>query len=189
MTRGANVEWVYDDGGRSKYFKAENVGDCVCRAIAIATEQDYKKVYSELARINKKRYGKRSARNGISRDDIKAYMTNLGWQWHPTMGIGTGCTVHMDEDELPSGHLLCSLSRHMVAVIDGVCHDTYDSTRGGTRCVYGYWTKPKKPEPRITAWEFADMLETLRIDFEAGLMSAEEFGRMCEMAAMDRSGR
>jgi hypothetical protein len=24
-------------------------------------------------------------------------------------------------------------------VIDGVLHDTHDCTRGGTRCVYGYW--------------------------------------------------
>ena len=24
-------------------------------------------------------------------------------------------------------------------MIDGVIHDTYDPTRGGTRCVYGYW--------------------------------------------------
>jgi hypothetical protein len=26
-------------------------------------------------------------------------------------------------------------------VIDGVIHDTFDPSRGGTRCVYGYWIK------------------------------------------------
>jgi hypothetical protein len=26
-------------------------------------------------------------------------------------------------------------------VIDGVIHDTHDCSRGGTRCVYGYWRK------------------------------------------------
>jgi len=28
-----------------------------------------------------------------------------------------------------------------VAVIDGVINDTYDCSREGTRCVYGYWEK------------------------------------------------
>jgi hypothetical protein len=27
------------------------------------------------------------------------------------------------------------------AVIDGIVHDTYDPSRNGTRCVYGYLTK------------------------------------------------
>jgi hypothetical protein len=30
-------------------------------------------------------------------------------------------------------------SRHLVAVIDGVIHDTHDCSRDGTRCVYGYF--------------------------------------------------
>ena len=33
-------------------------------------------------------------------------------------------------------------SKHCTAWIDGECHDTYDPTRDGTRCVYGYWTAP-----------------------------------------------
>lgn len=135
------MEFVYDDGGRSQYFKAEHVGDCVCRAIAIATEEDYKKVYNELGALHKKRTGTKSARDGIYKEDIKKYMGSKGWVWHPTMGIGTGCKVHLDADELPKGRIVCSLSRHLVAVVDGVLHDTYDSSREGTRCVYGYWTK------------------------------------------------
>jgi hypothetical protein len=31
------------------------------------------------------------------------------------------------------------LSRHLCAVVDGVVHDTFDPSRDGTRCVYGYW--------------------------------------------------
>ena len=27
----------------------------------------------------------------------------------------------------------------LCAVIDGVVNDIYDGTRGGSRCVYGYW--------------------------------------------------
>ena len=48
----------------------------------------------------------------------------------------------MRKDELPEGRIICNLSRHYAAVIDGVLHDTYDSTRNGNRCVYGYWYKP-----------------------------------------------
>ena len=38
------MRWVYHDGGRSQYFKG-TTGDCVTRAIAIATGIDYRKVY------------------------------------------------------------------------------------------------------------------------------------------------
>jgi hypothetical protein len=58
------------------------------------------------------------------------------------MMIGTGCTVHLRSDELPGGRLIVALSRHWCAVIDGVIHDLYDCSRGGTRCVYGYWWHP-----------------------------------------------
>jgi len=186
------VDWVYDDGGRSKYFKGET-GDCVCRAIAIATEQDYKQTYRDLAELNKKRYGKKSARNGVHRDDIKQYLASLGWIWKPTMGIGTGCRVHLRKDELPSGRIVCSLSRHIVAVVDGVVHDTYDSTRDGERCVYGYWYKPiarrQNPKPRISEDEFEERVRAYMDDFEGGLMSYIEFGRLCRDAAKDLSGR
>lgn len=126
---------VYDDGGRSAYFKG-TCGDCAVRAIAIATEGDYKEVYDALAAICGA-----SPRNGVGRGAIHAYMQRIGWQWHPTMRIGSGCTVHMRASELPSGRIVCNLSKHVAAVVDGVLHDTYDCTRGGTRCVYGYWSK------------------------------------------------
>ena len=55
------------------------------------------------------------------------------------MHVGGGCKIHLRADELPRGRLVCKVSRHMVAVIDGVLHDTHDCSRGGTRCVYGYY--------------------------------------------------
>ena len=59
------------------------------------------------------------------------------------MTMGSGCTVHMKKDELPDGDLIVSLSRHITCVKDGTIYDTYDPSRDGTRCVYGYWTAPK----------------------------------------------
>ena len=141
------MEWVYDDGGRSKYFKAEKVGDCCARAISIATETDYKVVYdlinkyAKQERTGKRKRGISNARTGVYRETAKKVMAELGWEWHPVMGIGTGCTMHMKPDELPSGRIVVSLSKHYAAVIDGVLHDTYDSTREETRCVYGYWSR------------------------------------------------
>lgn len=142
------MQWVYDDGGRSEYYKGKDAGDCVCRAVAIATGLDYKKVYddiNELAkseRTGKRKRGKSSARNGVYKDTIRKLMTMYGWKWVPTMKVGQGCKVHLREDELPSGRLVVSVSRHLTAVIDGICHDTYDPSREGTRCVYGYFVKP-----------------------------------------------
>ena len=130
--------FVYNDGGRSKYYEATNVGDCATRAIAIATGKDYKEVYKALSKIEGK-----PVRNGCKKTTDKKYLTELGWQWHPTMNIGQGCTTHLNADDLPLGTIICQVSGHLVAVIDHVVNDTYDCTRDGTRCVYGYWTMPE----------------------------------------------
>ncbi len=78
---------------------------------------------------------------GVNRRVYDRYLTEIGWTWTPTMLIGQGCTVHLHPDELPSGRLIVRVSKHICAVIDGVTHDTHDPSRGGTRCVYGYWQR------------------------------------------------
>ena len=141
------MEWRYNDGGRSKYFKAENVRDCVTRAIAIATGLDYKRVYDDLNELAKaERKGKRkkgisNSRQGVYKDTYKKYLLSLGWKWIPTMQIGQGCKVHLRADELPKGTLIVSVSKHLTCVVNGVIYDTYDCSRGGDRCVYGYFIK------------------------------------------------
>ena len=55
------------------------------------------------------------------------------------MGIGTGCRVHVNPEELPKGRLILNLSRHLTTMIDGVVNDTYDCSREGTRCVYSFY--------------------------------------------------
>lgn len=144
------LPWVGDDGGRAAAGFRGQASDCVARSIAIAAQLPYQQVYDALAAGNAgqrrtKRHpgtsGQRTARNGIStsRKWFKDYMADLGFRWVPTMQIGSGCVVHLATGELPAGRLVTSLSKHMAAVIDGVVHDTHDPTRGGTRCVYGYW--------------------------------------------------
>lgn len=124
-----------NDGGRSKYFAASSVGDCVTRAIAIATSKDYLTVYNELHSL----LGY-SPRNGVKRKDIKRSVEHFGGVWHSCMKIGSGCTTHLKDDEIPMrGRVVCNVTKHLTCVIDGVINDTYDPSRGGTRCVYGYW--------------------------------------------------
>lgn len=143
------MKWEHDDGGRSDAnFKGE-AGDCVARAIAIAAELPYADVYAAMAEVNynarsrSRTAGKRSARNGVltKTRGFKRYMAALGFEWTPTMQIGSGCKVHLRADELPPGRLVVAVSKHLCAVIDGVLHDTHDCSRDGTRCVYGYWKR------------------------------------------------
>lgn len=128
------MEFEYNDGGRSQYYKAERVGDCVCRAISIVTGKDYKEVYDTIKEVTKE-----NPRNGLSKRGTKKACEHFGGVWVATMKIGSGCKVHLSEEELPKGRLICNLSRHVTCVIDGVINDTYDCSRDGKRCVYGYW--------------------------------------------------
>lgn len=157
------MKYEYNDGGRQDAGFKGIAGDCVARAIAIASGKPYAEVYARLAegngtqRITKrtrtKNAGKRTANSGIytRRKWFRDYMAELGFTWIPTMQIGSGCKVHLDDD-LPVGRLVVAVSRHYTAVIDRVIHDTYDPRRPcvehlphqdpvlrETRCVYGYW--------------------------------------------------
>ena len=130
-----------NDGGRAAAgFKGE-AGDCVTRAIAIALDLPYRQVYDELAARMATTGKPRSARNGIPRSVYEDYLGDHGWRWFPTMHIGSGCTTHLRADELPAGRIICRLTKHVCAVIDGVIHDTHDPSREGTRCVYGYFKR------------------------------------------------
>jgi hypothetical protein len=144
---GTNVR----DGHRSKL-----AGDCVARAIAIASGLPYAEVHAELGRrMQEHAKGRRdrlaraysSGRkkthpdHGVARKIYDPYLKELGFKWVPTMGFGTGTTHHLRSGELPKGRIICRVTRHLCAVIDGVINDTHDPSRGGTRCVYGYYIK------------------------------------------------
>jgi hypothetical protein len=137
--------FVEDDGGRAATGRKGDAGDCATRAIAIATGVPYGEVYDALADGMKRRRGRhrtngrRSARDGVFRSVYQPYLESLGWEWVPTMQVGQGCRVHLRADELPGGPIIVRLSRHLAAVVDGVLHDTHDGSRGGSRCVYGFF--------------------------------------------------
>jgi hypothetical protein len=143
--------WHYDDGGRwAAGYRPRHVGDCVCRAIAIATVRPYREVYDGLfveIGWSPGRAGRKDV-DGLIRPRADGetkltrwYLEQHGWLWLPTMKIGQGCKVHLRADELPGGRLIVSVSHHFVAMVNGVIHDTHDCSRGGTRCVYGYFQR------------------------------------------------
>ena len=109
---------------------------------------DYKEIYDKLNECAKsERIGTRkkkisTARNGVYKDTTRKVIEGyLGWKWHPVMGIGSGCTTHLRSDELPKGNIIVRVTKHLTCVKDGVLYDTYDCSRDGTRCVYGFWSK------------------------------------------------
>ena len=150
------TNFIFNDGGRKDAGFKGQTGDCVTRSIAIATQKPYKEVYdamNALSKDQKLRYRKEksmygtkyvkvsAARTGVVKKVYDKYLKELGYSWKATMGIGTGCKVHLLKEELPAGRIIASLSGHLVAVIDGVVNDTHNCSRDGKRCVYGYYIK------------------------------------------------
>ena len=145
-----------NDGGRGAAGFKGGAGDCVVRSIAIAANIPYMQVYEDLRLANERyaelrndRLAKRlsikgsSPRNGNHRNVFHDYILAQGFDWVPTMKVGAGCQVHLRPDELPAGVLIAKVSKHLTAIIDGVIYDTHDPSRGGTRCVYGYYIKKR----------------------------------------------
>lgn len=128
------MKFQYNDGGRSLAGYKGSTGDCVCRAITIATGQPYQQVYEALNRTaagmrQTKRVRGSSARTGVNRNVYDRYLKALGWEFVSTMQIGSGCQVHLDAAELPAGALICRVSKHLCAVLDGVVQDTHNPNR------------------------------------------------------------
>ena len=144
------MKWVKDTGGAPKRYP----GDCTARSIAIATGLSYDEVcslieqYASRERHGKRKQGISDPTRGVYKGTLYAVMAHIGWEWTPTMFVGSGCKVHLREGELPPGRLVVNCSKHVTAVIDGVIHDRYDPSRGGTRCVYGFWKAPSTPSTK-----------------------------------------
>ena len=132
------MEWIYDDGGRSLYFKG-HTRDCVCRSIAIASGMDYKEIYDLIF----KTMGV-SPRMGVqtSKPKFKRLMVSLGFTWVATSGIGWKESTHLIKGELPEGRLVCSMAGHWTAVVDNQVRDIFDPRMNDLceyRKIYGYW--------------------------------------------------
>ena len=152
------MTYIYNDGGRAAAGH-ERGKDCVTRSIAIATGKEYQDVFDSLDELShherrgKHKRGISNPSTGMYKATIIKYMDSIGWKWTKCAGcpliqhmicMQTECpktNVHLCADELPSGRLVVVVHQHYTAMIDGVLHDTYDSSREGRRCVFGYFEK------------------------------------------------
>jgi len=146
------LEFIFHDGGREAAGFKGGAGDCVVRAIAIATDLPYMQVYEDLKNANAAYADSRndklarrlnatgsSPRNGNHRNVFHNYILGHGFEWVPTMKVGAGCQVHLRASELPGGTLIVKVSKHLTTVKNSVILDTHNPSRGGSRCVYGYY--------------------------------------------------
>lgn len=99
-----------------------SVGDCAVRALSKALDQTWEETYAGLAL------------EGFIRGDLP----NADSVWGPYLKA-RGFTRHFIPDDNPNGTFILSMpGRHVLAAVDGVLYDSWDS--GGEIPVY-YWTK------------------------------------------------
>jgi hypothetical protein len=132
------MEFIWDDGGRSDSGYVGLAGDCVTRAIAIATGTSYRDVYRALGEISDM-----TPRNGVATSVAADYLESLGWTRH------SGRRMPFAVSELPIGAVIVHLndaqryrSGHFCSVIDHVVYDTWNPAADETFVVTGYWTRP-----------------------------------------------
>jgi hypothetical protein len=117
---------IYNDGNTTR--KGNRY--CGVRALVIATGMEWTAAEKLL-----KQFVSMPLSKGIYKDEYEACLNSIGWHWVPAPKLD-GCKARAED--LPSGTYIARQARHYVCVIDGDCHDTFDSTR---KMVYGYWAK------------------------------------------------
>ena len=117
----AEMEFIWNDGGRAASGFVGLTGDCVTRAVAIATGKSYRSVYDAMRQASGS-----SPRDGISSRVAEDYLRDAGFQREPLSDVS------FLKDWLPKGIVTASLvsddgrSRHFCTIIDHVIHDTWN---------------------------------------------------------------
>jgi hypothetical protein len=130
--------FFYTDGGRAQAGFSPVLGDCVCRAIAIAAKTPYAEVYRGLAAACRQERKRRSwPDKGVLRRTITRYMRLLAWEWVPTSGQGP--TLRLTAVDPPPGRLVLIMQRHAAALIDRVIYDI--AMPPPSAPIYGYYRR------------------------------------------------
>ncbi len=132
------MDFVWNDGGRAACGFVGSTGDCVTRAIAIATGAVYRDVYEKLGAAAQK-----SPRNGLPTAVAASYLEERQWQ------ISSEVKLPFDVQRLPKGIVIVHLAKqngegrhgqHLTTVIDHVVHDTWDPSDDHGYVVLSFWT-------------------------------------------------
>ncbi|MCC7339286.1 MAG: DUF2786 domain-containing protein [Pirellulaceae bacterium] len=132
------MEFMWNDGGRAACGFVGTTGDCVTRAISIATGSVYRDVYTELGEASQK-----SPRRGMPVDIAASYLAKRDWQHCDGLG------KTFDGEGLPDGVVILHLSspqrraHHFCTVVDHVVHDTWDPSDDEDYVINRYWIPAK----------------------------------------------
>lgn len=87
------MDYVHTDGGRADAGFRGVTGDCVTRALSIATGIPYGEMYRTLGELAKAR-GEKTPRNGVTRKVYEPYLRSQGWVWWRRGAFPTrGCSI------------------------------------------------------------------------------------------------
>ena len=144
------MKYKYNEGGRGEHYKGL-VGDCVTRAITIATELPYDVVYNALFDIAKnykgnsklaKRIRQRpSPRNGCYNEVSGEFLKALNIK-------EVRSKLKINNPMFYEGRYIVYVRRHYIAIIDGVVHDTWDS-----RKTSGAYTRDETTDAPLPQWK------------------------------------
>ena len=117
------IKFIKNDGGRAAAGYRGRARDCVARAIAILTGNEYEVVYGIVALINRENGGKRSARNAVSKTVTRQSLMEFDLIKVP---LGAGVKPTFTEAYEQYGNCIVTTNRHVCAIVDGALQDTQD---------------------------------------------------------------
>jgi len=146
MQNVKNVTYIYDDGGRDAEGYRVSAVDCAVRAMAIALQIPYKQAHAEIATRKKRRCNLCGrVRKDVPKKDMSYILAAHGYKWFPAP-IFAGRRVagrwvagrYAYAGDMPAGRIIVKMDGNYAAIIDGVLHDTFDSSQ---KMIWGYWAK------------------------------------------------
>ena len=136
------MKFIKNYGGREKYFptklKKDQVGDCVIRAVAIATEQDYMEVFNALFEI-----GKELGRMPNDKQCYERYLTSKGWVKQSPLRNWEKKKYRVKKlgSKFKDQSVIIHTTNHLTTLVNGDINDTWDCREW---CANSYYVKLKK---------------------------------------------
>ena len=133
------IDYRYDDGGRESAGYRGRTGDCVVRAIAICTGEDYRAVYLTMAE-HMKRNGYAASGNAYAtrqrnrkaprrKGQIAARRVQdrvLEVYGFRKVRLPAGARPTFTEAQHQFGDCVVGTTKHVAAIVDGALRDTFD---------------------------------------------------------------
>lgn len=123
--------WIQTDAGRATSKRKAQRNDCTVRALAIARKLPYDTAYDIL-----KAAGRVSGRGF----DFAQWINDQPWATKLSFPAVKGkrrMTPAQFCQDYPAGVYILRAAKHVIAVCDGVLHDTFENSPD--RCIYGAW--------------------------------------------------